>query len=92
MTTRNNSLLVARFRQPMHVRMGTCELSVMVTTQNSIASATESRMAPQGRPPVRAGQASGVGASSDRMSMRQPVRRAARRAFWPSLPMASDSW
>ena len=26
------------------------------------------------------------------MSTRQPVRRAARRAFWPSLPMASDSW
>ncbi len=26
------------------------------------------------------------------MSIRQPVSRAARRAFWPSLPMASDSW
>ena len=26
------------------------------------------------------------------MSTRQPVRRAARRAFWPSLPIASDSW
>ena len=31
------------------------------------------------------------GAMSDRMSMRQPVSRAARRAFWPSLPMARDS-
>lgn len=29
---------------------------------------------------------------SGRMSIRQPVRRAARRAFWPSLPIASDSW
>ena len=29
---------------------------------------------------------------SDLMSMRQPVSRAARRAFWPSRPMASDSW
>lgn len=29
---------------------------------------------------------------SGRMSMRQPVRRAARRAFCPSLPIASDSW
>ena len=29
---------------------------------------------------------------SDLMSMCQPVRRAARRAFWPSLPMASESW
>jgi hypothetical protein len=37
MTTRNNSLLVARSRQPMQVRMGTRELSVMVTTGNSIA-------------------------------------------------------
>lgn len=30
------------------------------------------------------------GASSDRMSIRQPVRRAASRAFWPSLPIARD--
>ncbi len=26
------------------------------------------------------------------MSIRQPVRRAARRAFCPSLPIASESW
>ena len=26
------------------------------------------------------------------MSTRQPVSRAASRAFWPSLPIASDSW
>lgn len=32
------------------------------------------------------------GAASLRMSMRQPVSRAARRAFWPSLPMARLSW
>ena len=29
---------------------------------------------------------------SGRMSIRQPVSLAARRTFWPSLPMASDSW
>ena len=29
--------------------------------------------------------------TSLRMSMRQPVRRAASRAFWPSRPMASES-
>jgi hypothetical protein len=29
---------------------------------------------------------------SERMSIRHPVRRAARRAFWPSRPIASDSW
>ena len=34
-----------------------------------------------------------VGCSvSGRMSIRQPVSRAARRAFCPSLPIASDSW
>jgi hypothetical protein len=31
------------------------------------------------------------GAVSERMSIRQPVRRAASRAFWPSRPMARDS-
>ncbi len=31
-------------------------------------------------------------ATSERMSIRQPVSRAARRAFCPSLPMARDSW
>ena len=36
-----------------------------------------------------AGQASAV---SGRMSMRQPVRRAASRAFCPSRPIASDNW
>ena len=43
-----------------------------------------------------AGAAAGAGTASrvtsGRMSIRQPVSRAARRAFWPSLPMASDSW
>ena len=34
----------------------------------------------------------GFGAVSERMSMRQPVSRAAKRAFWPSRPMASDNW
>jgi hypothetical protein len=34
----------------------------------------------------------GVGAVSDRMSIRQPVSRAASRAFWPSRPMARESW
>lgn len=45
--------------------------------------------------PGRAGQSRSVPCScsvSGRMSMRQPVRRAARRAFCPSLPIASESW
>ena len=30
--------------------------------------------------------------ASERMSMRQVVSFAASRAFWPSLPIASESW
>ena len=33
-----------------------------------------------------------AGSRSGRMSIRQPVSLAASRAFWPSLPIASDSW
>ena len=33
-----------------------------------------------------------AGAVSETMSIFQPVSRAASRAFWPSLPIASDSW
>ena len=32
------------------------------------------------------------GGTSEWMSMRHPVSLAASRAFWPSLPMASESW
>ncbi len=34
----------------------------------------------------------GSGAASLRMSMRQPVNLAASLAFWPSRPIASESW
>jgi hypothetical protein len=39
-----------------------------------------------------AGSGEAVGAASDRMSIRQPVSRAASLAFCPSLPIASESW
>ena len=35
---------------------------------------------------------SGAPSASLWMSIRQPVSRAASRAFWPSLPIASESW
>ena len=38
------------------------------------------------------GSSGTTGAASERMSIRQPVRRAASLAFWPSLPIASESW
>lgn len=49
---------------------------------------------PRGDRPAAApvSSAPSVCSVSGRMSMRQPVRRAARRAFCPSLPIASDSW
>ena len=57
-------------------------------------------------PPCSAGTsataATGAGGSAGRdsaatcdsllMSIRQPVSRAASRAFWPSFPIASESW
>jgi hypothetical protein len=43
-------------------------------------------------PPAGAGGPAGGVAVSERISMRHPVSRAARRAFWPSRPMASDNW
>ena len=51
---------------------------------------------PCGRPVGPAlGHRASAGASlttSGRMSIRQPVSLAARRAFCPSLPIASESW
>jgi hypothetical protein len=58
------------------------------------AGADRSRPAPTaGAGADRSRPAPTAGAStSGRMSIRQPVSLAARRAFCPSLPMASDSW
>lgn len=48
---------------------------------------------PRWAKPQARGAAGALPASvSGRMSMRQPVSLAARRAFWPSLPMARLSW
>jgi hypothetical protein len=38
------------------------------------------------------GAVAGSRVTSGRMSIRQPVSRAASRAFCPSFPIASDSW
>lgn len=45
-----------------------------------------------GRDGLMAGCCYSAGTASETMSMRQPVSLAARRAFCPSLPMASESW
>src|SRR6478609_335161 len=41
---------------------------------------------------VRGAGADALTAPSERMSIRQPVSRAASRAFCPSLPIARESW
>lgn len=38
------------------------------------------------------GESGPPGPLSGRISIRQPVIRAASRAFWPSRPIAKDSW
>jgi hypothetical protein len=43
-------------------------------------------------PPKAASASARANSVSDWMSIFHPVSRAARRAFRPSLPMASDSW
>ena len=48
---------------------------------------SSSCLAPR-QPPSRAPRC--ANSVSERMSIRQPVRRAASRAFWPSRPIASD--
>jgi hypothetical protein len=62
----------------------------LATTRDEVYRATPSAV---GLGAVTAGPSSTIaGLVSDRMSIRQPVRRAASRAFCPSLPMARDSW
>jgi hypothetical protein len=58
------------------------------------AGHTRSLRLPSGRraPQPDVASAGATGASSERMSIRQPVSRAASRAFCPSLPIANDSW
>ena len=65
-------------------------------TANDVFSSRQRHSLAVSRRPTRI-SASGMsaqdhsGAVSERMSIRQPVSRAASRAFWPSRPMARDS-
>ena len=104
-TTRSSSTASSRLRHPMHVRTGPpmrrcveAEVSRWITAQSTVI-ARALRTTHQARPAsYRSWATSGpdwpsgwLGASL-RMSMRQPVSRAASRAFCPSLPIASESW
>jgi hypothetical protein len=57
----------------------------------STCSASDLREPAQDGKRILREKESQAGAVSERMSIRQPVSRAARRAFWPSRPIASDS-
>ena len=64
---------------------------------DAVPALPPTRPAPASRPTSPAWRGTGPGdgsatAASDLMSIRQPVSRAASRAFCPSLPMASDNW
>ena len=69
----------ARARQPTHVRTGSI-LHLGFVSRSPI------RGAPTRLTDDQSSTLSGW------MSIFAPVNLAARRAFWPSLPMASDSW
>ena len=80
-----------------------CRPAIRPTTPDAgsqrVAGPESSPVGPHQSTAYVRGDASSVltGASCDpsvsgRMSMRQPVSLAASRAFWPSRPMASESW
>jgi hypothetical protein len=87
-TRRSRLDFAARSLQPTHVRTGTLPGYICI-------NCSERAVIPEAvyRQVVDAASAGpAASAASDRMSMRQPVSRAASRAFCPSFPMASDSW
>lgn len=88
-TTRINSTANSRFRQPTHVRTGPSArrcartgLSRWITVQSSVACASRPKRRPRPRDHGRSGGfPAPSGSVSLRMSIRQPVSRAASRAF-----------
>ena len=95
-TTRSKSVSTARLRHPTHVRIGAERRAVSTVARSAgLASGTTRRQpfaAAEGSALTGRETAGAPGASvSLWMSIRQPVRRAARRAFCPSLPIASES-
>jgi len=91
-TTRKRFDLLVRSRQPTHVRTGRVELIAVKSTAWAYRLANPGPKGPCRAAYTVAGFLISCGGESERMSIRQPVIRAARRAFCPSLPIASESW
>ena len=96
-TSRTSSAFAAVLRHPMQVRTGELTAPSLAREVQACSDASNPPRPPEDAQPRPAlawsGQArAGAGSVSDRMSIRHPVSRAASRAFWPSRPMARESW
>ena len=92
--TRSRSRLATRSRHPTQVRSGHDRPRVRPDTSKStpLMVITSNPLPGRGRVGAQFSSRVPSASTSGRMSIRQPVSRAASRAFWPSLPIASDSW
>ena len=93
-TRRSRLDLTARSLQPTQVLAGSCCSVWTAIPPTSLPRSDITGTAAAPGPPHSGTPAAGPassGAASDLMSIRQPVSRAASLAFWPSLPIASDS-
>src|SRR5579884_1745754 len=106
-TTRTSSRFGRISPQATHCRFGTCRtfgIGYSAAVVSSTRGGASTGRSPPGSPACAgSGSSSGRSAKILRasisfswdsllMSMRHPVSLAASRAFWPSLPMASESW
>lgn len=100
-TTRISSFFGLSCPQPTHIRCGTflslgcCPLAITVTPFRRtpvISGETPYASSVSAYSAASVSQAPAFAWLSDLMSIFQPVSRAARRAFCPSLPIASESW
>ncbi len=78
---------------PQYFEPGSDAFGQRLPFESTAAHRPETSFSSPGSPPPKAASASCCANSvSEVMSIFQPVRRAARRAFMPSLPIASASW
>ena len=78
---------------PQYFEPGSAAFGQRLPFESTAAQRPEKSFSSPGSPPPKAASAScWANSVSVTMSIFQPVRRAARRAFIPSLPIASASW